>query len=147
MTIHLLTMAKIAKSCPKISMSLFVKEMVIFADVRYFIYTDMVDEWVRKSPKIYWHNIGMVPLQSHPKSGVLASFWPINVYFKAETDIFLTSITWSLEFIIALTTKCRIVLSCNAYYQLGNQLFVKRLQYIRIQNPLPKQSEKPSMRL
>jgi hypothetical protein len=35
-----------------------------------------------------------------------------------------------------------IVASSNEHYYLGNQLFVKRSQYIRIKNPLQKQSEK-----
>ena len=39
----------------------------------------------------------------------------------------------------------RIVASSNARYKLGNQLFVKRSQNIRIENPLHKQSEKASM--
>ena len=38
-----------------------------------------------------------------------------------------------------------IVESSNAHYLLGNQLFVKRSQYIRIENPLHKQSEKAYM--
>ena len=38
-----------------------------------------------------------------------------------------------------------VVASSNAHYQLGNQLFVKRSQYIRIENPLHKQSERVCM--
>ena len=66
MTIHLLTMAGMAKCCPKINMSLFVKEMVIFADVQYCIYTDMVGGWVRKVQKYPdiisgWYNLIQKP--------------------------------------------------------------------------------------
>ena len=39
----------------------------------------------------------------------------------------------------------RIVASSNARYYLKNHFFVKRSQYIRIQNPLHKQSEKACM--
>ena len=39
----------------------------------------------------------------------------------------------------------RKVASTNARYQLKNQLFVKRSQYIRTENPLHKQSEKAYM--
>ena len=39
----------------------------------------------------------------------------------------------------------RKVTSINARHQLGNQLFVKKSQYIRIENPLHKQSEKACM--
>ena len=39
----------------------------------------------------------------------------------------------------------RIVASSNPHYKLGNQLFVKRSQYIRIENSLHKQSEKAYM--
>ena len=39
----------------------------------------------------------------------------------------------------------RIVVSSNVRYLLENQLFVKRSQYIRIKNPLHKQSEKACM--
>ena len=41
-------------------------------------------------------------------------------------------------------TYC-IVVSSNARYQLENQLFIKRSQYIRVKNPLHKQSEKAYM--
>ena len=41
-----------------------------------------------------------------------------------------------------LVFKYHLVLSSNANYKLGNQLFFKRSQYIRIENPLHKQSEK-----
>ena len=34
--------------------------MAIFANVQYFMYADIVGGWVEKSPKICWHNIGMV---------------------------------------------------------------------------------------
>ena len=39
----------------------------------------------------------------------------------------------------------RIVASTNTCYYSENQLFVKRLQYIRTENPLHKQSEKARM--
>ena len=39
----------------------------------------------------------------------------------------------------------RKVASTNMRYQLKNQLFVKRSQYIRIENPLHKRSEKASI--
>ena len=41
--------------------------------------------------------------------------------------------------------KYLIVASSNACYYLGYQLFVERSQYIRIENPLHKQSEKACM--
>ena len=41
--------------------------------------------------------------------------------------------------------KYSTVTSSNTYFKLGNQLFVKRSQYIRIKNPLHKQSEKACM--
>ena len=44
-----------------------------------------------------------------------------------------------------LFTYC-IVASFNTYYKLGNKVFVKRLQYIRIENPLYKQFEKACKR-
>ena len=43
---------------------------------------------------------------------------------------------------VMLTDAYRIVASSNTRYNLGNPLFVKRSQYIRIENPLHKQSEK-----
>ena len=36
-------------------------EMAIFADVQYCIYADIVGGCVKKSPKICWRDIGMVP--------------------------------------------------------------------------------------
>ena len=39
----------------------------------------------------------------------------------------------------------RKVASTNVHYLLENQLFVKRSQYIRVENPLHKQSEKAYM--
>ena len=41
--------------------------------------------------------------------------------------------------------NCRIVMSFNTRYFLGNKLFVKRSQYIRIKNPFRKESEKAGM--
>ena len=38
--------------------------------------------------------------------------------------------------------KYQTVASSNPHYSLGNQLFVKRSRYIRIQNPLYMESEK-----
>ena len=32
-----------------------------FSDVQYCIYTDLVGGLIRKSPKICWRNVGMVP--------------------------------------------------------------------------------------
>ena len=37
-----------------------------------------------------------------------------------------------------------IVTSSNMHYLLGNQLFVKRSQYIRIKNPLLRNLKKPA---
>ena len=50
-------------------------------------------------------------------------------------------------------SKCKVenlaflytLYNSNAHYYLGNQLFVKRSQYIKIENPLHKQSEKACM--
>ena len=38
-----------------------------------------------------------------------------------------------------------IVASSNSFYYLGNKIFVKRSQYMKIKNPLHKQSEKACM--
>ena len=38
-----------------------VRKMAIFADFRYYLCWRRVGEWVRKSPKMCWRNIGMDP--------------------------------------------------------------------------------------
>ena len=50
-----------------------------------------------------------------------------------------SKVSWNLQDVYC------IVASSNARYWLGDQLFVKRSQYIRIKNPLHKQSEKSCM--
>ena len=46
------------------------QKMACFADVQYCIYADILDRWVRKSPKISRRNIGMVPLCAYSLSYV-----------------------------------------------------------------------------
>jgi hypothetical protein len=38
--------------------------MAIFADLQYCIYADIVGGWVRKSPKVCWRKIDMIPNQA-----------------------------------------------------------------------------------
>ena len=54
-----------------------------------------------------------------------------------ESDLSLERIYIDTS-IVETKGKYRIVPSSKAHYRLGNQLFVKRSQYIRIENPLHK---------
>ena len=49
--------------------------MAIFTDV---IYADIVGGWVRKSPKLCWRNLWMVPKDDSWKTLNLTGFWRIT---------------------------------------------------------------------